>query len=119
SEAESEAKSESGSDAEAGTEAEAEAEAEAGKFLQWLQGDQELFWISGKAGSGKSTLMNFLIRDRRTLETLDARHPGLRTLMVDAFIWKPGAMLQKSARGVLCTLIHGILSENPSVAEWL
>ena len=29
-------------------------------FCEWLQSDQRLYWITGKAGSGKSTLMRFI-----------------------------------------------------------
>lgn len=29
-------------------------------FVEWLEGSDDLFWISGKPGSGKSTLMDFV-----------------------------------------------------------
>ena len=29
-------------------------------FRQWLESDEKIYWITGKAGSGKSTLMKFL-----------------------------------------------------------
>ena len=35
-------------------------------FIDWLHSDRDLFWISGKAGSGKSTPVNFLSQDPRT-----------------------------------------------------
>ncbi|RYP19322.1 hypothetical protein DL765_003404 [Monosporascus sp. GIB2] len=41
------------------------------QFVQWLKSDQSIFWISGKPGSGKSTLMKFLVRDRRTTKYLE------------------------------------------------
>ena len=31
-----------------------------GKFARWLRSDELLFWISGKAGSGKSSLMSLI-----------------------------------------------------------
>ncbi|KAF3019707.1 hypothetical protein E8E14_007710 [Neopestalotiopsis sp. 37M] len=37
---------------------------------QWLQNGAGLFWINGKPGSGKSTLMKFIFRDSRTKELL-------------------------------------------------
>ncbi|KEF56551.1 uncharacterized protein A1O9_06739 [Exophiala aquamarina CBS 119918] len=30
------------------------------EFLQWLQSDENLFWINGKPGSGKSSLMTYI-----------------------------------------------------------
>jgi adenylate kinase len=35
-------------------------------FVAWLQGDDGVYWITGKPGSGKSTLMKFLSDDIRT-----------------------------------------------------
>ena len=35
-------------------------------FLKWLSNDQPLFWILGKPGSGKSTLMKFLANHKQT-----------------------------------------------------
>ncbi|KAL9624251.1 MAG: hypothetical protein Q9160_001498 [Pyrenula sp. 1 TL-2023] len=39
-------------------------------FSAWLEGGQGVHWINGKAGSGKSTLMKFIINDERTLQKL-------------------------------------------------
>lgn len=39
-------------------------------FATWLEGGDGIYWISSKAGSGKSTLMKFLQRDRRTTKFL-------------------------------------------------
>jgi hypothetical protein len=36
---------------------------ETGVFVDWLQDDRSLFWIRGKPGSGKSTLMNYILRN--------------------------------------------------------
>ncbi|RYO91741.1 hypothetical protein DL763_004891 [Monosporascus cannonballus] len=43
------------------------------QFVQWLKSDQSIFWVSGNPGSGKSTLMKFLVRDRRTTKYLETR----------------------------------------------
>lgn len=39
-------------------------------FNDWLENQSGLYWIVGKAGSGKSTLMKFLYEDRRTQKLL-------------------------------------------------
>lgn len=41
-----------------------------GKFSRWLRNDEPLFWISGKAGSGKSSLMSLIQDDSRTTQAL-------------------------------------------------
>jgi hypothetical protein len=50
-------------------------------FADWLEEDQStvgpsrpIFWINGKPGSGKSTLMKFAMRDDRTLELLSKKN---------------------------------------------
>ncbi|KAK9787150.1 putative NACHT domain-containing protein [Seiridium cardinale] len=86
-------------------------------FSQWLVNEQQLFWISGKAGSGKSTLMRFLVDDGRTSAALNRTRPG--TLMLHAFIWNPGTDMQKNEKGMLCTLLHQVLSTDPRVTAKL
>lgn len=41
-------------------------------FVNWLEKGQGIYWINGKAGSGKSTLMRFLTQEEyeRTMESL-------------------------------------------------
>jgi type II secretory ATPase GspE/PulE/Tfp pilus assembly ATPase PilB-like protein len=39
-------------------------------LTDWLQHDGGVYWISGKAGSGKSTLMKYLYQDPRFTEAL-------------------------------------------------
>ncbi|KAF2164987.1 hypothetical protein M409DRAFT_56331 [Zasmidium cellare ATCC 36951] len=41
------------------------------KVRSWLQSLDGLFWINGKAGSGKSTLMKFMSDNRTTREVLE------------------------------------------------
>jgi polynucleotide 5'-kinase involved in rRNA processing len=35
-------------------------------FIEWLRTGDSIYWINGKAGSGKSTLMRYLYDNRRT-----------------------------------------------------
>jgi tRNA U34 5-carboxymethylaminomethyl modifying GTPase MnmE/TrmE len=35
-------------------------------FPSWLQSGNDIYWIEGKPGSGKSTLINFLISNHKT-----------------------------------------------------
>ncbi|XEV04348.1 hypothetical protein FSHL1_009635 [Fusarium sambucinum] len=76
-------------------------------FSAWLQSDDRLFWIQGKPGSGKSTLMKFIIEDDNTECLLRSWSPNVRILSY--FLWKIGQQSQNSVKGLLCCLLHDLL----------
>ena len=39
-------------------------------FAKWLTGDESLYWITGKPGAGKSTLVKFIRQNERTKRLL-------------------------------------------------
>jgi hypothetical protein len=39
-------------------------------FVDWLISPQHVYWITGKAGSGKSTLMKYIVHHQRTQDLL-------------------------------------------------
>ncbi|KAF4872946.1 hypothetical protein CGCSCA1_v007956 [Colletotrichum siamense] len=81
---------------------------ESANLLGWLQGDsRDLYWISGKPGSGKSTLMKFLVNDKRTKVAL--RSWRSQPEIISHFLWKPGTRLQNDLNGMLCSLLHQTL----------
>ncbi|KAM0078407.1 hypothetical protein ACKRZS_009127 [Fusarium odoratissimum] len=84
-----------------------------GNFKTWLTSDQLIYWISGKPGSGKSTLMKFLLRDPRTLAALEKWHEDV--VIVSHFFWKPGSSMQKSFKGLICSIAYQLLSHDPSL----
>ena len=49
-------------------------------FSSWLQSNDNIFWIRGKPGSGKSTLMKFIINDDSTKHLLQYWSPNTRLL---------------------------------------
>ena len=64
-------------------------------FAQWLRGNNGLYWIRGKAGSGKSTLMKYLSASDKTIESLEI-WAGDSTLHIASFhFWSLGTALQK------------------------
>lgn len=78
-------------------------------FMSWLQSDKDkIFWIRGKPGSGKRTLMKFMIDNDNTERLLDSWRPG--TKILSHFFWKIGSQPQNSIKGLLCSLTYYILS---------
>lgn len=83
-------------------------------FKDWLRNHNGIFWIRGKAGSGKSTLMKFLCDDERTMTNLRAWAGGGQKLVVAKhFFWNPGTPPQKSQEGLMRSLLFDILRQCP------
>ena len=88
-------------------------------FVGWLEEGHGTYWISGKAGSGKSTLMNFICHDPRTEAALKIWSETDEVLMPNFFFWSPGSQLQKSLAGLLRSLIYQILERFPDLMSIL
>lgn len=88
-------------------------------FVQWLESDENLYWITGKAGSGKSTLMKYLFNDTRTLEHLNIWASGRPLLVAAFFFWDSGTDLQKSHDGLFRSLLFQLLTESPELIPHL
>jgi NACHT domain-containing protein len=86
-------------------------------FIDWLRSsNNHPYWISGKAGSGKSTLMKFICNNPRTMENLQ-RWAALQNLFLGShFFWSAGTPMQKSQEGMLQTLLFQTLSQYPDLA---
>ncbi|KAF7547599.1 hypothetical protein G7Z17_g7633 [Cylindrodendrum hubeiense] len=76
-------------------------------FPDWLRSDAKLYWISGKPGSGKSTLVNFILSEPRTVTFLQLWQPN--PVLISHFFWRPGTQMQQSIKGMLCTILYQIL----------
>ena len=87
-------------------------------FVQWLSDDEagdHLYWIPGKPGSGKSTLMKYLYHDQRT-QSLFRRWAGSQRLVIaSCFTWNPGSFMQKFLTDLFRALLHEILSVCPEL----
>jgi hypothetical protein len=88
-------------------------------FLEWLQNDNGVFWAMGKAGSGKSTLMKFLVNHPLTEQHLKNWAAGKTTIMAKYFFWNAGNELQKSQKGLLRSLLFAILRKCPNLISGL
>jgi hypothetical protein len=92
------------------------------KLNVWLQAKGGIFWVSGKAGSGKSTLMKWLYDDPRTAQNLRvwAQGSNLATKVADLviasfYLCNAGTDLQKSQQGLLRSLLYEILRTSPDL----
>jgi Cdc6-like AAA superfamily ATPase len=84
-------------------------------FSAWLPSNDNIFWVQGKPGSGKSTLMKFIINSDNTKSLLDSWNQDIRVL--SHFFWKIGNEPQNSIKGLLCSLLHDILSNDTEAVE--
>ncbi|KAK8199023.1 uncharacterized protein BKA78DRAFT_300874 [Phyllosticta capitalensis] len=85
------------------------------ELVDFLRSDATLFWISGKAGSGKSTLMKFLFEHPALRTYLDIWSNGEAYATASFFFYKRGQNLQKSLEGLLRSLLYQLLQQVPEV----
>lgn len=88
-------------------------------FTHWLNSNSSLYWITGKAGSGKSTLIKYVAQDLRTLEYLKRWVSGGTLVTASYFFWNSGTSMQMSQQGLLQSLLHQILSSYPAITSSL
>jgi hypothetical protein len=97
-------------------------------FPSWLAANSQtstsvesnIYWITGKAGSGKSTMMKYLYCQESTTRYL-RQWAGDRPLTLAAFFFwaAPNAerSLLNTQEGLLRTLLHQIFSQKPNMIE--
>lgn len=98
-------------------------------FREWLESDSQLYWITGKAGSGKSTLIKYVCQEqdcppqsftssRAVGESQCAKYlrkwaGGFKIITAVFFFWNSGVRYQMAQRGLLISLLHQILQKVP------
>ncbi|XXG94967.1 Ribosome biogenesis protein erb1 [Hypoxylon texense] len=86
-----------------------------GDFLKWLRESDGVFWITGKPGSGKSTLMKYLADHEKTRDSVqDWAGPG-RVVIASHFFWSSGSSMQTSAQGLYRSLLFDIFRQCPEL----
>lgn len=88
-------------------------------YPQWLESGSGVYWVTGKAGSGKSTLMKFILDNPRTEEILRGWAGDSDLLLINHFFWAAGAELQKSYDGLIRSLLFQILRQRPALIQKL
>ncbi|KAK3690334.1 prion-inhibition and propagation-domain-containing protein [Podospora appendiculata] len=81
-----------------------------------LQHSPGIYWVSGKAGSGKSTLIKYLYHHPQTRALLAHWALGPCTL-VRFYFWNLGTNEQKTQEGLSRSLLHQLLSANKALIE--
>ena len=87
-------------------------------FSDWLRSGTGVYWINGKAGSGKSTLMNYICDDeniRKRDKLLRVWADDKRLITPTFYFWNSGTLLQKSVEGLLRSLVFQMLDECPQL----
>ncbi|KAI9667847.1 MAG: hypothetical protein M1821_000666 [Bathelium mastoideum] len=85
-------------------------------FKNWLRSGTGIFWASGKAGSGKSTLMKHLRDSSKMFDELRSHELDTgqtRTVIIAAcFLDYSGNAFAKSIEGLLRTILFHVLSQH-------
>lgn len=73
------------------------------------------YFINGKAGSGKSTLMKHIYGHKKTNTCLREWAGNTEPLKLHYFFWNIGTTLQKSYSGMLRAFLHTVLDLHPEL----
>ncbi|KAK4230112.1 hypothetical protein QBC38DRAFT_496850 [Podospora fimiseda] len=77
-------------------------------FVGWMEDpESKIFWITGKPGSGKSTLMKFIVDAPETWSSLRSwAREKKALLLLTSYFWISGSELQRTQAGFLRRLLH-------------
>jgi len=84
-------------------------------FDKWLQSNEGVYWVTGKPGSGKSTLMKWICSHEKTKDLLQSWVGGHQLVIASHFFWCAGTDLQKSQAGLLQSLLFNALRGYPKI----
>ncbi|KAJ2992379.1 hypothetical protein NUW58_g2188 [Xylaria curta] len=89
-------------------------------LVKWLrEGGTGMFWIHGKPGSGKSTLMKFIFQSQQTWELLHRFSSDAHQIKCAFFFHDRGTLLQRSFEGFLRSVLHQILEASQALTHHL
>jgi hypothetical protein len=103
---------------------------------EWLKSNHQVYWITGKAGSGKSTLMKFLCspaEDSQEEVVQETSRDGVRQkrcrcdpyleewagpsklIVASFYFWNSGMEAQMTIEGLLRTLLYQVVAQRPDI----
>lgn len=86
---------------------------EKSRLALWLRHEGGIFWVSGKPGAGKSTLMKFIADHEETRRLLENWAKPKKLVIATHYFWTAGTSLQKSQKGLLQSLLYDIFRTCP------
>lgn len=86
-------------------------------FVDWLKHDTGIYWISGKPGAGKSTLMRYIYDDERVKDFLPAADG--RTIMAGYFFHDLGQSQEKTLDGFLAGVLYQLVSQERDLFKFV
>lgn len=88
------------------------------EFVSWLRSGSGTYWITGKPGSGKSTLMKFVHTHAITAQALQEwTGAEVRLITASHYFWSAGSDLQKSQEGLVRSILEQITAQCPRILE--
>lgn len=88
-------------------------------FMEWLDHGDSPFWLTGRPGSGKSTLMRFISGHSNTLRALERVAAPRKAFIVEHYFWSAGTVIQRSQEGLYRSILLQILSRVPEMVHLL
>jgi hypothetical protein len=84
-------------------------------LLEWIEKGNEIFWITGKPGAGKSTFIKFVADSPETKTGLRRWAGKSKPVIGCHYFWSAGAPIQRSRDGLLRSLLYDIFYEAPEL----
>lgn len=86
---------------------------------EWLQSGSGIYWIHGKPGSGKTTLMKHLYDSSVTHSLLQEWAKDKSIVTPNFFFWQLGTPEEKTQYGLYRGILHQIFTEDPSLISYI
>ncbi|KFA80366.1 hypothetical protein S40288_10153 [Stachybotrys chartarum IBT 40288] len=88
-------------------------------FPIWAKSNKPFYWVTGKPGSGKSTLMKYLSEDPRLTRLLKVWERDNVVYRAKFFLWNSGSAMQMSRIGLMQSLLYQTVSGFPQIIPHL
>ncbi|KAM7213043.1 hypothetical protein V8F06_011597 [Rhypophila decipiens] len=82
-------------------------------FSSWLRSTERLFWVAGKPGSGKTTVMRHVAAHPSRI--MSGVGTGTDVIIASHFFNSQAGKLERSIEGLLRSLVHQVLTQCPGL----